>query len=98
MMICITIGYTRLLLGAHTLNQLIFGWLIGIWVALNFYFLLRDLVLEHVENLLKGGMLESDVSKYALKSSLIFAVGIAFQSFLFSTLNNVVTKASSLRS
>ena len=33
-----TIGYSRVFLGAHSWNQLLFGWQLGLWISLTFYF------------------------------------------------------------
>ena len=37
-----TIGYSRLFLGVHSWNQLLFGWQLGIWLALTYFFCLKE--------------------------------------------------------
>ena len=37
----LTIGYSRLFLGVHSLNQLIFGWSLGAWVAFNLEYIFK---------------------------------------------------------
>ncbi len=35
-----TLGYSRFYTGVHTLDNIIFGWMIGIWAALTYHYLL----------------------------------------------------------
>ena len=49
-----TIGYSRLFLGVHSLNQILFGLLLGIWLAFTVHFIFKDKVMENVQNLLDG--------------------------------------------
>lgn len=44
----ITIPYTRFLLGVHSLDQIIFGSMLGIWGSLFMHFLVRDNLLKHL--------------------------------------------------
>ena len=37
----ILIGFARLYVGVHTLNQVIYGWQLGIWISFYFHFALR---------------------------------------------------------
>ena len=32
----VTIGYSRLFLGVHSMDQILYGWSLGIWCALTF--------------------------------------------------------------
>ena len=50
----LTIGYSRLFLGVHSMNQILFGFLLGIWMAFTLHFIFRDKVLENVQRLLDG--------------------------------------------
>jgi membrane-associated phospholipid phosphatase len=34
--LAVLIGFARLVLGAHSINQILYGWQIGIWIALMF--------------------------------------------------------------
>ena len=43
----LSIGYSRLFLGVHSLNQLLFGWLLGIWIACTVHFIFKDKIMEH---------------------------------------------------
>ena len=44
----IAIGYSRLFLGQHTLNQVVYGWSIGIWAAFTFHYCLSELMMNNV--------------------------------------------------
>lgn len=46
-----TIGYSRLYLGAHSLNQVIYGWMVGAWFALTWHFCVRERFFQHYEDL-----------------------------------------------
>lgn len=45
-----TIPYSRFLLGAHSLDQLVYGSTLGIWCALTCHFLLRDHAMAHIRD------------------------------------------------
>lgn len=49
-----TIGYSRIFLGAHAWNQLLFGWQLGLWLALTFFVCYRDSVFYHLTKLHRG--------------------------------------------
>ena len=38
----LSIGYSRVFLGVHSINQLFFGWSLGIWLAMTLHFCFRD--------------------------------------------------------
>lgn len=41
----LTIGYSRLFLGVHSMNQILFGWLLGTWMAFTCHFIFRDKII-----------------------------------------------------
>jgi membrane-associated phospholipid phosphatase len=43
-----TIPYTRYVLGAHSLNQIVYGITLGIWAGITMHFLVRDHIISHV--------------------------------------------------
>ena len=47
-----SIGYSRLLLGVHSLDQVIYGWLLGVWFACTFHFIMRDYLFKHFNDLI----------------------------------------------
>ena len=44
-----TIGYSRVFLGAHSWNQLLFGWQLGLWLALTYFFCYKEPIMHHME-------------------------------------------------
>mmetsp|Transcript_13271 Transcript_13271/g.9367 ORF Transcript_13271/g.9367 Transcript_13271/m.9367 type:complete len:80 (-) Transcript_13271:596-835(-) len=47
---CLT-GYTRMLLGYHTLNQVVFGLLLGAWVTSFMYFVAKEIIYKEIASL-----------------------------------------------
>ena len=45
----ITIPFGRYVLGAHSLDQIIYGTTLGIWSGLTMHFLVRDNLISHIE-------------------------------------------------
>ena len=50
----LTIGYSRILLGVHSWNQVVFGWSLGIWIAFTLHFCVKEQIVENAWNLLSG--------------------------------------------
>ena len=50
----ITIGYSRVILGVHSWNQVLFGWSLGVWLAFTLHFCVKDRIVENAWNLLHG--------------------------------------------
>lgn len=38
----VTVGYSRLFLGVHSMDQILYGWSVGVWLAVTFHFLMRE--------------------------------------------------------
>ena len=47
-----TIGYSRLFLGVHSLNQILFGGLIGLWSALTLHYIVKDQLIAHLNDIM----------------------------------------------
>ena len=45
----LAMGYSRIYLAAHTLDNLILGWELGIWTALFFHLFIRENLVNHIE-------------------------------------------------
>jgi membrane-associated phospholipid phosphatase len=45
------IGFARFYVGLHTLNQIVYGWQIGLLLALYFHICLREPVIKHIQTL-----------------------------------------------
>lgn len=44
-------GLFRILEGINTLNQVLYGWLVGVWLGFLFAFLLREPIFNHIKAL-----------------------------------------------
>jgi len=49
-----TIGYSRLFLGVHTWNQTVFGWQLGLWLALTVHFCFKTTIFYLLKRLERG--------------------------------------------
>lgn len=49
--LAIVIGFSRIYLNAHTLNQVVYGWTFGFWLAFYFHFCLREPIMKHIEDI-----------------------------------------------
>ena len=61
-------GICRFILGAHSADQVIFGWLLGAWIAITYFTLGREHVHRHVTNLVQGRT-RSSLKVYVLAST-----------------------------
>jgi membrane-associated phospholipid phosphatase len=50
----VTVGYSRLILGDHGLNQVLFGWQIGAWVAFTCQYCMYKPYCAYIEPVLEG--------------------------------------------
>ena len=41
-----SVGFSRMILGVHSLDQVVYGWLIGVWFALTFHFCVHEPLLS----------------------------------------------------
>ena len=78
----ITIGYSRILLGAHSWNQTLFGWQLGLWIALTVHFCFRERIFACQRDLQNGT--RSDWVSLSLKCLLlmVFALGIQIVNYI----------------
>ncbi|TNV78051.1 hypothetical protein FGO68_gene11152 [Halteria grandinella] len=65
-------GFARIYQGVHSIDQVLYGWQMGIWGALYFHFCLKDAIISHIDS----GEL---TAKSALLATAIFALAIASQ-------------------
>ena len=83
-LISLVLGTLRLIFADHALNQVIFGWLLGIWIALTFFYILREPVHTHIEDLTNGRLNSSPKVYYLISVSIwlfgLLAVFIAYLS------------------
>jgi membrane-associated phospholipid phosphatase len=56
-----TIPFTRYVLGVHSLDQILFGVTLGLWGGLTCHFVIRDHIINHVEESFRHqGLIESE--------------------------------------
>lgn len=84
----LTIGYSRLFLGMHTMNQIVFGLLLGVWIALSWHFIFCESLIKHSHDLVTGtcfGLNANDserkgkLVKISLITLLLFVILMAVQ-------------------
>jgi membrane-associated phospholipid phosphatase len=75
------IGYSRLFLGAHTLNQVVFGFLIGEWLVLSYFFLVQEPLKDHAKILLAGNPVEK--RKNFLSVILMYLISLVTLSLVY---------------
>lgn len=67
------VGFARFYLGLHTINQIVYGWSLGIFLAFYFHICLRDTIIEHVDNYLlsRHNNLQISYGKYIILNSIL---------------------------
>jgi hypothetical protein len=68
-LIGVAIGFSRMLLGVHSLNQVIFGFVIGVWAAFTFHFCIRKPITSHIKNL-------SDKTSQMMLITLVYILAV----------------------
>ena len=65
--------YDRIVLGKHTLNQVLLGSQTGIWCAFFSHFVLRDFIFSHVRRISSAGsnLTKAEAYKYCLGATMI---------------------------
>lgn len=60
------------------MDQILYGWLLGLWLAFALHLLVRDFILDHIKSLLYRTQQYSngDLTKFYLISTLIFLVSL----------------------
>jgi hypothetical protein len=67
----LAISYSRLVLGVHSLDQLIFGWSLGIWAACTCHFVFRQRLLDYSNVLVRDTEAYFESRRSLLLKSLI---------------------------
>jgi PAP2 superfamily len=70
------VGLARFYVGVHTINQILYGWLWGLWLALYFHYCLRVYTLKLIHTILKTE--DSSSFKMPLLLSTLFALVVFF--------------------
>lgn len=82
----VSIGWSRFVLGAHSMNQIIFGLLLGAWIACTFHFATYRNLMEQGQALASGEYFSSE--KQAKFMKVTFVTGIIFAVLMIIQLGN----------
>lgn len=79
------VGFSRLYNGDHSMDQILYGWLLGVWIAFSNHYCLRDAIISHIDNLLlKVNPYNSrDISEYFWWATIIFGILISSVIYTF---------------
>lgn len=71
-----TIAYSRFILGMHSLNQIVYGSLLGIWLAISFYFIIQERFITHATELVQDRVFHNRVlgKKFVSLALLAFVI------------------------
>jgi len=83
----VSIPITRIVLGVHSFDQVIFGITLGIWNGLVCHFLLRDNLIGHIQ----GALVNSNSSQNkSLKNKKLYALAAAAYCFIYTAASIIV--------
>lgn len=71
-----SVAWSRFFLGAHTLNQLLFGILLGMWLTISLHFCLRNWIIEQVNGMTSGS--EKNIQNKLLLVTSGLAIAVTF--------------------
>ncbi len=54
LLFAVTIGYSRFFLGVHSMDQIVYGLLIGTWIAITMHYIIRPKLDVHVKSVILG--------------------------------------------
>ncbi|CDW88057.1 pap2 superfamily phosphatase [Stylonychia lemnae] len=89
----IAIGISRFYLNAHTINQIIYGWTFGIWLAFYFHFCLREPMMNNVKLIVEDKMNlgKRQIFSYIAVASVVFICEFMSQIATFLIVDKVFT-------
>lgn len=82
--------FARFALGAHSLDQILLGFLLGVWLALTYFCLLREIVHRHITELVTGRSATSNKVFY------LVSLGIWLVAMLIVTITFLIVKEKPL--
>ena len=84
------VGYSRMVLGVHSLDQLAFGFALGIWVALTMHYIARPRIFESAESLYKQLPTKPNHARHLLGSLGIYTGLYIFEIVVYLPTSNFV--------
>lgn len=87
------VGFSRLFNGDHTMDQILYGWLLGLWIALTNHSLIRDGIFEHIDNLVykKVAYSQQALAEFFWWATIIFAASISAMLYVFYVVDSSFT-------
>jgi len=70
----LSLGTLKFLIGSHTLSQVAFGWMLGIWIACSYFFILRDRVHAHIDDITNGRLNSSRKVHFLIASAISLTI------------------------
>lgn len=85
----LALGYSRLIMGSHSLLQVVFGWLLGFWLALSGHLVLRKPIYKFFASLVAD---KKQLWATWMKINLFYAIfmGIQVGTFLYQKQHEVI--------
>lgn len=68
------IGISRFMLGAHSFDQVLYGWCYGLWFAFFLFKYVRPPTQRHIRKLLETGQLSTGVKSNEVRQRDEFAI------------------------
>jgi len=87
-----TISYSRMFLGVHSLNQVLYGFSLGLWFAITSEFLIRERLMELVKNLID--MKEDRLLRLFLLSFVLLVAAATLQCTNYAVVDKFVNPVS----
>lgn len=84
----LSVGYSRILLGEHSFDQILFGLQLGSWMALTLHFCIREQIIEHATQLLDKR--ETRLFEMSLKCLGVIAALLIFVIVTYVVLNDSI--------
>ncbi|CDW73654.1 pap2 superfamily phosphatase [Stylonychia lemnae] len=82
-------AYSRVYDGTHSINQVLFGWQLGLWQALYFHYILRDNIIaifKAIESKKQSSDIE-DLQRYLIQAFLYYIIALAIHITVFVLVN-----------
>ena len=90
----ILIGFARLYVGAHSMNQILYGWLLGVWLAFYTHYCLRQTIIDHIELLLEKQQRYQQRKNFNIIRSILYASIIFITAYMTQILVYVLVDSS----
>ncbi|CDW88209.1 pap2 superfamily phosphatase [Stylonychia lemnae] len=86
----ILIGFARLYVGAHSMNQILYGWLLGIWIALYNHYCFREFIIDHIETVIHRKSRYQQRKNFNITQSIIVATALFLTVYFIQILTYII--------